>query len=89
MTKQDLIKEVARKTNVACGEVGPIVEATIAAIKESVQRKEAVYLRGFGTFQARKRASTKARNISRGITIIVPAREVPYFKASEKFIINK
>lgn len=89
MTKQDLIKEIARKTNATRGEVGPIVEAAIAVIKENVQRKEAIYLRGFGTFQARKRASTKARNISRGTTIIIPAREVPYFKPSKKFTINK
>lgn len=89
MTKQDLIKEVARKTKTACGEVGPIVEAAIDAIKESVQRKEAVYLRGFGTFQPKKRAEKKARNITAGTTVIIPAHEVPHFKPSKSFTINK
>ncbi|WP_297409219.1 HU family DNA-binding protein [uncultured Alistipes sp.] len=89
MTKQDLIKEVARRTNTNCGEVGPIVEAAIGAIKESVQRKEAVYLRGFGTFQPKKRAEKKARNISAGTSVIIPAHEVPNFKPSKNFTINK
>lgn len=61
----------------------------INAIKECVQRKEPVYLRGFGTFQPKKRAEKKARNITAGTTIIVPAHEVAHFKPSKSFTINK
>lgn len=89
MTKQDLIKEVARETGVPATEVQPIVEATIASIKGFVQDGEAVYLRGFGTFQPKKRAEKKARNITAGTTVIVPAHEVAHFKPSKSFTINK
>lgn len=89
MTKQDLIKEVAEQTGTNCNDVRPIVEATIASIKGFVQDGEAVYLRGFGTFQPKKRAEKKARNITAGTTVIIPAHEVPHFKPSKSFTINK
>ena len=63
MTKQDLITVVGSKTGQNDSHVRPIIEATLDAIKECVQRKEPVYLRGFGTFQPKKRAEKKARNI--------------------------
>lgn len=89
MTKQDLITAVGRKTGQNDSSVRPIIEAALDAIKESVQRKEAVYLRGFGTFQPKKRAEKKARNITAGTTIIIPAHDVPHFKPSKSFTINK
>ena len=61
MTKQDLITVVGSKTGQNDSHVRPIIEATLDAIKECVQRKEPVYLRGFGTFQPKKRAEKKAR----------------------------
>ena len=66
MTKQDLITVVGSKTGQNDSHVRPIIEATLDAIKECVQRKEPVYLRGFGTFQPKKRAEKKARNITAG-----------------------
>ena len=47
MTKQDLITVVGSKTGQNDSHVRPIIEATLDAIKECVQRKEPVYLRGF------------------------------------------
>lgn len=89
MTKQDLITKVAKQTGAASNDVRPVIEATIASIKESVQGGEAVYLRGFGTFQPKKRAEKKARNITAGTTVIVPAHEVAHFKPSKSFTIKK
>lgn len=89
MTKQDLIKEVARDTGVPATEVQPIVEATIASIKGFVQDGEAVYLRGFGTFKPKHRAEKKARNITTGAAVIVAAHEIAHFKPSKSFTIKK
>ena len=44
MTKQDLITVVGSKTGQNDSHVRPIIEATLDAIKECVQRKEPVYL---------------------------------------------
>lgn len=52
MTKQDLITVVGSKTGQNDSHVRPIIEATLDAIKECVQRKEPVYLRGFGNLPA-------------------------------------
>ena len=60
MTKQDLITAVGSKTGQNDSHVRPIIEATLDAIKECVQRKEPVYLRGFGTFQPKKRAEKES-----------------------------
>ena len=89
MTKQDLITAVGSKTGQSDSSVRPIIEAALDVIKETVQRKEPVYLRGFGTFQPKKRAEKKARNITAGTTIIIPAHEVAYFKPSKSFTISK
>ena len=83
MTKQDLITVVGSKTGQNDSHVRPIIEATLDAIKECVQRKEPVYLRGFGTFQPKKRAEKKARNITAGTTIIVPAPTSNQVKVSQ------
>lgn len=89
MTKQDLITVVGSKTDQNDSRVRPIIEATLEAIKECVQRKEPVYLRGFGTFRAKMRAAKKARNITAGTSVIIAAHEVAHFKPSKSFTINK
>jgi DNA-binding protein HU-beta len=55
-------------------------------VKESLVRGMSVQIRGFGSFFRKKRASKKARNISKGTTIDIPAREVPAFKPSREFL---
>lgn len=89
MTKQDLINKVSDETGMPVLSVRPIVEATIAAIKTSVQQKEPVFIRGFGTFRAKMRAAKKARNITAGTSVIIAAHEVAHFKPSKSFTINK
>ena len=47
---------------------------------------EAVYLRGFGTFKAKKRAEKTGRNIKKNTTIIIPEHHMPAFKPSKTFV---
>ena len=89
MTKQDLITVVGSKTGQNDSHVRPIIEATLEAIKECVQRKEPVYLRGFGNFQPKKRAEKKARNISAGTPRNIPAHDEAHFKPSKHITIKK
>lgn len=85
MTKQELVKEVARRALVTDDTAGAVIEEAMTVIKETVAKKESVFLRGFGTFGRKHRAEKKARNISKGTTVIVPARDVPHFKPSKAF----
>lgn len=44
-----------------------------------------MYLRGFGTFQLRKRAAKNGRDITKGTNIWIPEHMTPAFKPSKEF----
>ena len=68
-------------------DVAAVVEEFMSCIKESMmERKENVYLRGFGSFVVKQRAEKTARNISKNITITIPAHKFPAFKPAKSFI---
>ena len=87
MTKADIVNEVSLATGMPKKEVGIVVEAFMDAVKESLlKKKENVYLRGFGSFNIKRRAAKTARNISKNTTITIPAHDLPSFKPSKSFI---
>ncbi len=87
MTKADIINEVSIATGMPKKEVGIVVEAFMEQVKQSlVERKENVYLRGFGSFNIKHRAAKTARNISKNTTITIPAHDLPNFKPAKSFI---
>ena len=87
MTKAEIINKIAEETGVAKRDVTTTVEAFMEEIRISVaEKKENVYLRGFGTFEVKHRAQKTARNISRNTTIVIEAHDVPDFKPSKSFI---
>lgn len=87
MTKADIINEVSLSTGIAKKDVGVVVEAFMEAVKESLlKKKENVYLRGFGSFNIKRRAEKTARNISKNTTITIPAHDLPCFKPSKSFV---
>tara|TARA_B100000945_G_C20069495_1_gene451824 strand:- start:99 stop:383 length:285 start_codon:yes stop_codon:yes gene_type:complete len=86
MTKAELITKIAGKTGVEKITVSAIVESMMNEIKDSVISNEAVFLRGFGTFKAKKRAEKTARNIKKNTTIIVPSHYIPAFKPAKDFV---
>ena len=82
MTKADIINEIVERTGVGKKDVAAVVEEFMSCIKESMmERKENVYLRGFGSFVVKP-----ARNISKNITITIPAHKFPAFKPAKSFI---
>jgi DNA-binding protein HU-beta len=46
---------------------------------------EQVYLRGFGSFIIKTRATKVARNITKNESIIVPEHKIPAFKPADSF----
>lgn len=89
MTKADIVNEVAKSTGIEKIAVASVVEATIETIKNSVEKNEPVYLRGFGSFIVKTRAKKTARNITKGTTITIPAHKIPAFKPSKAFTVKK
>ena len=78
MTKANIIEEIVNQTGIARKDVSATVEAFMDAIKSSLlDKKENVYLRGFGSFIVKHRAEKTARNISKNTTIVIPAHDFP------------
>ena len=85
MTKADIVSEIAKSTGVEKVQVQAIVEAFMDSIKTSLNNKNNVYLRGFGSFIVKKRAKKVARNISKNTTITIPEHNIPAFKPAKSF----
>ena len=64
MTKAEIISNIAEKTGMEKKDVAATVEAFMEEIKISLaEKKDNVYLRGFGSFIVKHRAKKTARNI--------------------------
>ncbi len=85
MTKADIVNEIAKKTGAEKVLVQQIVEAFMDSVKGSLIKEENVYLRGFGSFIIKKRATKVARNISKNTTITIPEHNIPAFKPAKSF----
>jgi DNA-binding protein HU-beta len=58
----------------------------MSTIKDSLlERKENVYLRGFGSFIIKHRAAKTARNILKNTTMTIAAHDLPSFKPAKSF----
>ena len=87
MTKADIINEIAMTTGVQKRDVAVVVESFMETIKNSLlERKENVYLRGFGSFVIKHRAAKTARNILKNTTMMIEAHDLPSFKPSKSFV---
>ena len=86
MTKAELISEIAIATGYDKTTIGIIVESMMANVKKNVAAGENVYLRGFGSFVTKVRAAKVARNISKKISVQVPAHKIPAFKPAAEFL---
>ena len=85
MTKAEIISRISEKTGVEKTTALVVVESLMLEIKESIKQNESVFLRGFGTFLARKRKEKTGRNISKNTTIIIPEHHIPAFKPAKAF----
>ena len=79
MTKNDLADEMVSNTRLTKSQALEAIEALMHSATRAFLRGENIYLRGFGTFRIEKRASKKARIISRGTSVTVPERKVVKF----------
>ena len=86
MTKAEIVNEVAKSTGIEKIAVQSVIEAFMETVKGSIVRKEPVYLRGFGSFIVKHRATKTARDIGKDMTITVAAHDIPAFKPAKVFV---
>lgn len=86
MTKADIVANISEKTGLEKSEVQAAVEAFMNEVKGSLEQGENVYLRGFGSFVVKRRAEKTGRDISKNVTIKIPAHYIPSFKPAKTFV---
>ena len=84
MNKTDLVKELAKHTDISQAKASDVVDALFDAesglIVGQLKKGEKVVIPGFGSFFNRKREAREARNPATGIAIQVPEKNYPVFK---------
>ena len=85
MNKEELVKEIAKKTKVSQKQSSEILTAIVETIEKTISKGKKVTLVGFGTFESRKRAARTGRNPQTGKELKIPAKTVPVFSAGKKF----
>ncbi len=80
MTKKDIVMKVSNDTNVAQIDVKKVVQKTLDAIVESLEKGETVELRNFGVFKVKSRRGRIGRNPRTGEEVQVPEKKVVVFK---------
>lgn len=80
------MNEIAEKTGIEKVDVQATVEAMMNAVKNSLEKGDNVYLRGFGSFIVKKRAQKTGRNILKNTTLTIPAHYIPSFKPAKTFV---
>jgi DNA-binding protein HU-beta len=85
MTKADIVARLSDKTGIEKTDVQAIVDGFMREVRVSLEAGDNVYLRGFGSFILKKRATKTGRNISKNTTLVIPAHYVPAFKPAKTF----
>ena len=85
MTKAELVTQITRRTGVEKVTVLNIIETFMEVMKDTMSKGENVYLRGFGSFILKRRAKKIGRNITKNVSITIPAHYIPAFKPAKPF----
>lgn len=86
MTKADLVLNISEKLGLEKNDVQATLEHFMEEVKDSLEKGDNVYLRGFGSFIVKTRAAKTGRNISKNTTIKIPAHNIPAFKPAKVFL---
>lgn len=86
MRKADLVSRISEKTEISKYDILLTLETFFKEVKESIAEGENVYVRGFGSFIAKKRARKVGRNIKANKSIEIPEHFIPAFKPAKVFV---
>ena len=85
MNKSDLVQMVANKMpNLAIKDVELIVNTIFDSMTDSLAKDQRIEIRGFGSFEVRKRSPRLGRNPKTGEKVEVSLRRVPFFKVGKE-----
>ena len=85
MKKNELISAISAKSGLSKKDSEKALAAFMEAVTETLVAKDKVQIAGFGTFEARERATRKGINPLTKEPIDIAATVVPAFKAGKAF----
>ncbi len=80
MTKNEFIKELAKRAHITQDTAKEVLNAAISIITEKLKAGESVLFSGFGSFYVSNRSERPGRNPRTGEKITLPAFKLPAFK---------
>lgn len=83
VNKSELIDEISEAAGISKAAAARALDATTAAITDSLKKGDDVTLIGFGTFYLGKREARTGRNPRTGAEINIPAANSPKFRAGK------
>ena len=84
MKKSDLVNNISNKSDSFTeDDIEKLVNSILELISKSLCRKQRVEVRNFGTFSVRPREERLSRNPKTGTSVLVEAKNHPYFRASK------
>ena len=84
MNKSDLVNNISNKSDsFTVEDVEKSVNSILGLISKSLSTNKRVEVRNFGTFSIRSREERLSRNPKTGTTVLVEAKNHPYFRASK------
>lgn len=85
MTKTEVAARISMKTGLTQKQGMEALELFLETVGAALMAGEKVSLVGFGSFVFRHRPGHKARNPRTGEPVVVPAKNVLYFKPGRRF----
>ena len=84
MNKSDLVNNISKKSDSFTeDDIEKSVNSILELISQSLTKKQRVEIRNFGTFSIRSREERLSRNPKTGTSVLVEAKNHPYFRASK------
>jgi len=84
MNKSNLVNKISNKSDSFTeDDIEKSVNSILELISKSLSKKQRVEIRNFGTFSIRSREERLSRNPKTGTSVLVEAKNHPYFRASK------
>jgi len=83
MNKEELVKSLAKKTQISEEQSGAVINAFVEEIKKQLTSGQKVTIAGFGTFVLSRRGPKEFVNPKTGQVHELPERFLPHFKAGD------
>ncbi len=84
MTKKDIVKHIADKTNQPQLKIKEIVQMTFDSIVDTLVKHGRIELRNFGVFEVKRRKARRARNPRTGVPVSVEPKNVVTFQPGKE-----